>query len=71
MSPFIFQIPFFLLNFQDRPAFCAALHELERQHGLKFVPDKLPKGSMLLEVRDTPCVGSQSRQCRPEGRTEH
>ena len=71
MSPFIFQNPFFLSTFQNRPAFCAALHELERQHGLKFVPDKLPKGSMLLEVRDTPCVGSQSRQCRPEGGTEH
>lgn len=29
----------------------AALKELERQQGLKYVSDKLPKGSMLLEVR--------------------
>jgi len=30
---------------------CAALKELERQQGLRYVSDKLPKGSMLLEVR--------------------
>ena len=29
----------------------AALKELERQQGLKYVSEKLPKGSMLLEVR--------------------
>ena len=29
----------------------AALKEMERQQGLRYVPDKLPKGSMLLEVR--------------------
>ena len=45
-----FRYSFILSHFQSRPASCAALHELERQHGLKYVPDKLPKGSMLLEV---------------------
>ena len=43
--------------FQNRSAFCAALHELERQHGLKYVSDKLPKGSMLLEVRSSLALG--------------
>jgi hypothetical protein len=28
----------------------AALREVERQYGLKYVPEKLPKGSMLLEA---------------------
>ena len=30
---------------------CAALRELEKQCGLRFVAEKLPRGSMLLEVR--------------------
>ena len=28
----------------------AALRETEAQHGLKYVADKLPKGSMLIQV---------------------
>ena len=30
---------------------CAALRETERAHGLSFVDDKLPRGSMLLAVQ--------------------
>ncbi|CAK0734557.1 hypothetical protein CVIRNUC_000448 [Coccomyxa viridis] len=37
-------------QYLDEMGYSSALHELERQHGLKFVPDKLPKGSMLLEM---------------------
>lgn len=33
----------------------AALQATEKHHGLKFVPDKLPTGSVLLEVRRVAC----------------
>ena len=33
----------------------AALQATEKHYGLKFVPDKLPTGSMLLEVRHVAC----------------
>lgn len=36
-----------------------ALQATEKQQGLKFVPDKLPTGSMLLEVRHIGCVEAE------------
>ena len=41
------------LNPLKQKTCAAALKELERQQGLKYVSDKLPKGSMLLEVRQS------------------